>query len=70
MQHLSKPAHSRVLRPLQALLLLGIALITSHRKSMLQAWEILIAVLDIQARDNLVGMSFQLWREHIVVLRC
>lgn len=47
MQHLSKPPHCRVLRPLQTLFLFGITLITPRRESVLQPRKILIVVLDV-----------------------
>jgi len=68
MQHLSKPPHCRVLRPLQSLFLFGITLITPRRESVLPPRKTLIVVLDIQGWDYAVGMCFELGSEHGVVL--
>ena len=68
MQKLREPPHSHVLRPLQPLLLLHVALIAPRGETVGQAGEILVVVSEVQARDHAVGVRFQLGRQHRIVL--
>lgn len=64
---LLEPVHGCILRPLQPMLLLRIVHIAPRGKPMIQTREILIVILDIESRDHLVGVFFQLGREHLVI---
>lgn len=69
MQKLRKPPHSRILCPLQRLLLLYIALIALNGETVVRSGEILIVVFEIQARDYAVRVRFQFGCQLWVVLR-
>lgn len=68
-QNLRKPSDSRILSPLEPLLLFHIALIAPHGESVGQSGEILIVVFDIQGGDHAVGVRFQLGGQLRVVFR-
>ena len=70
MQELRKPRHRYILRPLKRLLLLPITLIAPDREPVRQAGEILIVVLETQARDHAIHIRSQLRGELRVVLWC
>ncbi len=69
MQKLRKPPHSRILCPLEPLLLLRIVLVGPHGKPVHQAGEVLVIVFDIQAGDDAVRVRFQLRGQLRVMLR-
>ena len=68
MQKLRKPHHCHILRPLKRLLLLPITPIAPDREPVRRAGEILIVVLETQARDHAIHVRFQLRGELRVVL--
>ena len=68
MQKLRKPRHRHILRPLKRLLLLPITPIAPDREPVRRAGEILIVVLETQARDHAIHVRLQLRGELRVVL--
>ena len=69
LQELRKPRHRHILRPLKRPLLLRITPIAPDREAVRRAREILIVVLEVQARDHAVDVRFELGCEHGGVLR-
>ena len=68
MQKLRKPRSSSVLRPLQRLLLPHIIQVAPRRKPMFRAREVLIVIRHSQRWNDAIRISFELRREHRIVL--
>ena len=62
--------HDIILRPHHSCSLSRILLIATNRKSVSQAWEILVVIRNAQRRNDPVRCCLQLLREHIIMLRC
>lgn len=64
-----KPSRGGILRPLKAILLDFVVLISSCGKPVDEAWEIFIRIINSQLWDFLIGKRLQLGRKRKVVLR-
>lgn len=64
MQELLEPVNSRVLRSLQALLLLGVALVTTSGETVDQTGVVVVVERNVQSGQSLEGKLLELGSEH------